>query len=243
MKLPLLGAVLTSTLVACSGADPAPDAAEQPAAATQPAAPAEKTDPAAQTTPEAQPTETAPEAEPAPTGPVVETCATLAGKSTTPAGKLAVTAVSGFFDIEPVDVYATVSNGELVITLTETGHECGYRTNKLAHQRVNELRFHTRLKDGAVAVGELDARELSAEAGEACVPPLEEGEVRASSRRGAADRAPRGKIKITAATDTEIEGSVDVRDWSGQKTTFTFTAPICAAAEGDSTCCAAQENE
>jgi len=129
----------------------------------------------------------------------------------------------------------------LTITLTETASECGYRAAKLAHAQMNELRIKVNKKgDAPIAVGELAASEIEFESGEACIAPDPDEERFGSIGTAFGAGTARGKVTITAKTEASIEGTIDVRDWQGKKTTFTFTAPICGAApaEDEGTCCA-----
>lgn len=241
MKLDtVLGAFLLSLVVACSSkTEEAPPAPEQPAAATTaPAAPAKDANaPKAETGPatetgatNAKPTTTDPAA---PAAPVALTCETA--KTVAPAGKLAITTVQGGFGIKPIDVFATEDERGLTISLTETANECGYRAASIAHAQMNELRIRVRKKgDAPIAPGELTPEGIEEEAGTACEPPPEPGDVDFGSNGTALSGGSlRGKVTITTKTATLVEGTVDVKDWQGNKTTFTFTAPICPSAADD----------
>lgn len=77
------------------------------------------------------------------------------------------------------------------------------------------------------------------ESGQACLPEdFKGGGFGGTAWSGGSAR---GKVTITSKTDTLVEGTVDVSDFSGKKTTFTFSAPICASldpqAQQDVTCC------
>lgn len=247
MKLSsVLGTILLGSLLACSGSkDESP--AGQPAAATTPEsstdstkpeddtadsttdAPAPATDPAATT----DPAETSPEA----AGP--ETCESLAAKAETPAGKLTdVTAVSGSFDIDPIDVYATEDEDGLHIILTETANACAYHANKLQSAHLNELAIDFPKGDAEFGPGTFKPSSFSQEAGTACFAEDQFGQIGTAWAGGGA----RGKLTITAKTASLVEGTVDIKDPNGSKTTFTFRAPICAKAEptDELTCCAAE---
>lgn len=176
------------------------------------------------------------------TGP--QTCDTLAASAATPAGALQITAVHG---IQPVDVYATQDDNGLVITLTTTANECGYRNNNLSHESIQELQFITQTPEGGFVPGTFKPSEVKSTQGTQCFPQQQgddddgfffPGNAGTSFQEGSA----RGTLTITAIDATSVSGTMDVTDFTGRKDTFTFTAPICAAVSQDqiqgATCCA-----
>ena len=177
------------------------------------------------------------------TAAVPQTCDTLATAAATPAGQLQVTSAHG---INPVDVYATQDDQQLTIVLTETANECGYRLNNLAHASMNELRIIVATPQGGFVPGTFSPSETESEQGQVCFPQTNDnnngfggGGFGGTSESGGTAR---GTVTITAIDASSVTGTVDVRDFNGRETSFTFTAPLCPEVSQDqtqgATCCA-----
>lgn len=247
MKLDtILGTLLLGSLIACGSKEEVPADAQQPAAATTPATSSDATKPAGDTTSTDSTTNTAPAANDpnapattdpaAPAAPVPETCETLAAKAATPAGKLTDATVNGVFKINPVDVYATEDADGLHLVVTETANTCAYHANNLQAQRSNELTIDLPKID---APGSFKPTRFSQESGLACLTDDQFGNTGTSTGGGST----RGTVTITAKSATLVEGTVSVTNFNGRKSTFGFSAPICAplAVDAQPTCCAAPD--
>jgi hypothetical protein len=120
--------------------------------------------------------------------------------------------------------------------VTETANTCAYRANNLQAQSENELTIDLPKVD---APGTFKPFRFTQESGMACLADNEFGNTGTANGGGSA----RGTITITAKSATLVEGTVAVTSFNGRKTTFGFSAPICAplAADATPTCCASAE--
>ena len=89
--------------------------------------------------------------------------------------------------------------------------------------------------------GSFKPSRFSQESGLACLAENQFGNTGTASGGGSA----RGTVTITAKTATLVEGTVSLTSFNGEKTSFGFSAPICAplAADAQPTCCASPDEQ
>ncbi|MBX3230741.1 MAG: hypothetical protein KIT84_00880 [Labilithrix sp.] len=225
-------APLLALVLACEGSDGlAPDVPIAESIAATPSEPPAEEDERDTTGATESTSVEEPSATPAPV-----TCASIAAAP--PAGKLAEVRIHKAYAMKPVDVFATVNGGRITITLSKHANECSYRANGLNHADVDELSVTLPVRDKAVpfqVVAESIVREGG---GAAC---LTEPAPAAIGTAISAQTA-RGKVTITAMTETSLEGKIDVRDVDGHRIQLAFVAPICPEARRNdvtgAACCA-----
>jgi hypothetical protein len=166
-----------------------------------------------------------------------ETCQSLASKLI-PAGSFmldpATPKIPTTLSINPVDVFVTEKDRELIITFTETANECSYLASALSPHTTNQFTIQAALSSTPLDVGTHSVTGTGTEGGQLCLT-LEEQEAQKRAGHGAFSGTAmgygkaEGTITITKRTESMVEGTFDVNGVDGSNLAIkgTFAAPIC----------------